>query len=231
MLPNTTLWGDAMPGGTDGETSDTGIDTTQVIDEVLPSLHADSRATLNFWTEAQLIQWMDECLKRLSRVACVFTGRKASTLSVPGQAKYDLPPQHVATMHVSYGTTPLRPAGTLELSARDEAYQTTAAAPPEIPDHWYQDTIGLEVIGLCKVPGDAQNLAVIYEGWPTELDAGKQNTLVAAPAPLKGYIAMYVLKEAYGTEGESEMPDVAQHCAERVKMYEQIFEKYYGKGL
>lgn len=43
------------------------IQTTGVIDQLLPSLHADSRANLYFWSEADLIQWMDEALKGLAR--------------------------------------------------------------------------------------------------------------------------------------------------------------------
>jgi len=36
------------------------FDSQQVISELLPTLHADTRAHLYFWTEADLIQWCDE---------------------------------------------------------------------------------------------------------------------------------------------------------------------------
>ena len=67
--------------------------------------------------------------------------------------------------------------------------------------------------------------------WPPTLDTGLANVLVQAPGPLAAYLTMYVLAKAYGREGESEMPDVAQHCQARCQMYEEIFFKYYGSGL
>lgn len=225
-LANTTLWGDVLPGGPLQDSQSGNLDTTQVIDELLPSLHAAARKDLTWWTEGDLIQWMDESLKRLSRVACVFAGRAASTLTVPGQAAYALPPQHIATLEMSYAATSLNPANQLELEARDPNYATA----PGAPDSWYQDLLGGAVVALAPVPDEEQPLGQIYAGWPPALDAGKQQTLVAAPAPLKGYLAMCALKEAYGREGEAEAPDIAQHCEARMAMYEQIFQAYYGKG-
>lgn len=227
-LGNTTLWGSILPGGVAGELPDGGIDTTQVIDDLLPSLHAATRADLTFWTEGQLIQWMDEALKRLARVACVFVGRAANTLTVAAQATYTLPPRHVATLHASYLAAQLRPSGTRELEARDPAYQTTAGTPA----YWYQDLQGNTAIGLAPVPDTSdQAIPMIYEGWPPELDAGRQNTLVAAPPPLKGYLAFSILAQVYGTEGEMEMPDLAAHCRARRDLYDQLFVSYYGKGI
>lgn len=223
---NSALWGTILPGALGTEVANGSLDSTQVIDDLLWTLHCSSRADLTFWSEADLIQWMDECLKRLSRVACVFVGRQAATLTVPSQATYALPDGHVATLHVSYNTTPLKPAGTLELEARDPSYQTTTGTP----DHWYEDLLGSGVVGLCPVPDGQQFYPIIYEGWPAALDAGKQQTLVAAPAPLKGYMAMYVLAEAYGREGEMEAPEIAQHCRERLNFYETLLQFYYGRG-
>lgn len=226
-LGNTALWGDILPGGPT-ESASGSIDTTQVIDELLPLLHAGSRADLTFWTEADLIQWLDEAVKRLARVACVFVGRSASIRSVDEQATYDLPVRHVSTLHVSYVTTSLRPAGTLELEALDAGYQTGRGTPAR----WYQDLQGDATFGLAPVPDTNDDpIPVIYEGWPPELDGGGQNTLLSAPPPIRGYLAMCVLAAAYGREGECEMPDVAAHCRGRIQMYDQIFQSYYGAGV
>lgn len=202
------------------------IDTTAVITALLPALHADSTADLMFWALTDLIEWMDEGLKRLARVAGVFVERDTSITTVPGTAAYPLPERQDATLHVSYGTAPLRPASMIELEMRDPGFMTTTGAP----DHWYEDGQGWNV-GLCPVPAAAVNVPLIMTAWPPALDAGQLNTLVQAPAPLAGYLSMYTLAKAYGKEGESEMPDVAQHCAARCQMYEQIFGKYYGPGL
>lgn len=226
--PNTKLWGSLLPGGTAGETAEGGIDTIQVIDNLLWTLHAATRDELTFWTEADLIQWMDEALKRLARVACVFVGRDVEILTVASQATYTLPERHVSTLHISHVDRALRPSGTLEMEALDAGYQTTAGSP----DYWYEDLQGGLTFGLAPVPDASDEaLPLIYEGWPETLDAGRQQTLVAAPAPLKGYLTFSVLASAYGTEGEAETPDIAAHCRSRVAMYDQIFQDYYGKGV
>jgi hypothetical protein len=225
VVLNTTLWGDILPGGPLSEQVIPGIDVDQVIEECLPSLHAATRAELGPWTAGNLLEWLDEGLKRLSVIAGVFITR-ATTLTVPAQPSYASPPRHISTLHVSLDAVPLRPAGTLELEARDAGYLTTAGTP----DHWYQDLLGMNMIGLAPVPDAEQTMASIYESWPETVDAGGQNTLVPAPGPLKGYLAMYLLAEAYGREGEMEMPDVAQHCRARLELYHQIFQSYYGKG-
>src|SRR3954468_16639166 len=97
-LPNTTTWGDVLPGGPLTDTQTGNLDTTQVIDELLPSLHAGSRADLTTWAETDLIEWADEGLQNLARAACVFVGRWVSIVTVPGTPTYSLPPQHIATL-------------------------------------------------------------------------------------------------------------------------------------
>jgi hypothetical protein len=109
---------------------------------------------------------------------------------------------------------------------RDANFQTTAGTP----DHWYEDGQGWN-IGFDPVPTTAVNIPLVMLSWPPTLDTAQVNYLVQAPAPVAGYLGMYVLAKAYGREGESEMPDVAQHCSAFCDMYEQIFSKYYGKGL
>jgi hypothetical protein len=202
------------------------INTTAVIAGLLPALHADSVANLTFWSQADLVNWMDEGLKRLARVAGVFVERDTSITTANGTATYALPERQDTTLYVSLGTAPLRPASMLELEMRDSGFQST----PGTPDHWYEDGQGWN-IGLSPVPTGAATVAMIMAAWPPTLDTGQVNTLVQAPAPLAGYLTMYTLAKAYGREGESEMPDVARHCAGRCEMYEQIFQKYYGAGL
>jgi hypothetical protein len=118
----------------------------------------------------------------------------------------------------------------IELESRDPAFQTTPATADAPPDHWYEDDIGITAVGIAPVPATAVALPMICSMYPPDIDVGGLNVLLQAPAPVAGYLAFFVLAKAYGREGESENPDLAQHCAARVKMYEQIFEKYYGKG-
>jgi hypothetical protein len=202
------------------------IDTTHVITELLPSLHADSADNLTFWTKSDLILWMDDGLKRMARVAGCFLERDLSITASAGRATYPLPQRHDATLHVSFGSSPLRPASMIELEARNADFQTAAGTP----DHWYEDGQG-QNIGLAPVPSSAGTLPMVISAWPPALDAAQVNTLVQAPAPFAGYLAFYALAKAYGREGEAEMPDVAAHCEERCRMWEQVFERYYGRGM
>ena len=201
-----------------------GFDTTAVIDNLLPSLHAAVRADLSPWSEGDLVQWMDEGLKRLARLVALFVVRDTGTSTAAGVATYALPANHVATLHVSVNGVTLRSGNMAELEARDPAFRTMAG----IPDHWYEDLIGLATLGLTPVPNTAQTIGTVYASWPDALDVAKTQTMVSAPSPLKGYLAMQVLAEAYGREGDMEMPDVAQHCKARMRMYEQIWLTGYG---
>jgi hypothetical protein len=216
-----------MPGGPIGAGAVASLDNNQVIDEILPTLHAASRADLSSWSEADLIQWADEAVKRLARTACVFVGRSTAITTVPGQATYTLPADHISTLHVAYSTQALRGANAIELEGRDEGWKTTQGTPAS----WYEDLLGMATIGLAPVPDAAQPLPVVYEGFPEALDAGKQQTMVPAPAPLKAYIGMSVIAAAYEREGEMEMPDVAAHARGRLQLYEQMLTTYYGKAL
>ena len=203
------------------------INTTTLIANLLPDLHSDSLAHLNFWSGSDLIQWCDEAVKRLARACMIFCERDTSITTAGGTATYSLPTRHIATIHASYGTSALRPAAQIDLESRDPAYQTTAGPP----DHWYEDKLGTSTIGLAPVPTVAVSVPLLISAAPSDLDVGQLNVLVQAPAPLKGYLAFSVLAAAYGREGESEQPDLAQHCAERVRMFQQILSHYYGAGL
>ncbi len=86
-------------------------------------------------------------------------------------------------------------------------------------------------MALTPVPITATPVTLAISAWPLALDAAQVNTLVQAPAAFAGYLTFYVLQGAYGREGESEMPDVAAHCAERCAMYEKLFTHYFGPGI
>lgn len=224
-LLNSGTWDSFRPGETDASADAGGVDIGQVLDEALWSLHAGSRADLTFWTEAQLIQFLDYAVRRLATIAGVFIGRDDSGRTVAGTATLALPIDHISTLHVTVNGESLRGASTMELEARDEAYLTTQGPP----DAWYEDLLGNGVLGLAPVPDDIYVVAEIYVGWQPQLDL--QQSMVSGPPPLKGYLAMCLLAEAYGKEGEAEMPDVAAHCRGRMEMYHQMFQTYYGAGM
>lgn len=202
------------------------INTTAMLTALLPSLHADSFADLNFWTQADLINHTDEALKRLARICPMFVVRDTSITTAGGTPIYSLPSSQVSTIHISLLTTPLRPAAVIDLEARDEQFQST----PGTPDHWYEDDLMLGTVGLVPVPVQAAPLPVICSEYPPDLDVGQLNVLVQAPAPVGIYLSFAVLGAVYGEEGESEQPDLAKHCAARAAMLEEVLQSYFGKG-
>lgn len=205
------------------------LNTVTVLAQLLPMLHADTMADLSYWTQADLIDWMDEGLKRLARVAAWDVEQDTSITTANGVAAYALPERQDATLYVSLGNpgvTPLRPASMIELEARNAAFQST----PGTPDHWYEDGQG-DNVALTPVPTTAGPVTLVMSAWPPALDAAQVNTLVQAPAAFAGYLTFYALQNAYGREGESEMPDVSAHCAERCGMYEKLFTHYFGPGI
>lgn len=220
-----TAWTNFLAGGP-GDPAAIGIDSDDVIDEALPTLHAATRGDLVFWDVTELIEWLDEGLKRLAAGTAFFVSR-ATASTVIGQAGYDAPPQHLATLHVSLDNVPLRAGSTIELEARDSSYLTT----PGTPDHWYEDLQGLDHTSLTPVPAAVQTMASIFTCWPGTLDDAEVNHTIPAPNPLKGYLAMWLIGEAYGREGQMEAPEIAAHCEGRIALYQQLFQAYYGHGL
>lgn len=202
------------------------IQTTTVLDGLLPDLHSPDYASLTFWSKPQLVQFLDDAAKQLSTKTMLFVERDTSQNTAPGTALYSLPPRHNATLHVAFGTSPLRPATTYELVARDPGYATT----PGIPDHWYEDNLPIPQISIAPVPTTSAPLAMICSMYPPDLDTAQVNTLLQAPAPVAIYLEYFVLAKAYGAEGESEEPDLAQHCAAKVALLEQVFAHLYGEG-
>jgi hypothetical protein len=203
------------------------IQTTQVLDRLLPDLHTDSYANLTFWSKPQLVQYLDDAAKQLSRAALLFIERDTSQSTVPGTATYPLPTRHNATLHISFATTPLRPGTTIELESRDRAFQTT----PGNPDHWYEDDLAIASIALAPVPTTAAPLPMICAMYPPDLDTGQVNTLLQAPAPVAIHLSYFVLAKAYGSESETEEPDLANHAGAMVAMLEQVFQHLWGEGV
>jgi hypothetical protein len=202
------------------------INTTSVLDQLLPDLHSDSYGNLTFWTQAQLINFLDEGAKKLSRATMLFVERDTSKTTANGTGTYSLPLRHNDTIHVSYGATPLRPATTIELEARDQGYRTT----PGNPDHWYEDDMDVTAIALAPVPTAAVSLPMICSMYPPDLDTGQLNTLLQAPAPVGIYLSYFVLARCYGKESESEIQDLSQHAEAKVALLEQVFAHLWGEG-
>lgn len=213
-----------LPGESDSNPGSTLVDISEIITFLLPPLHANAIADLTFWSECELIQWIDAGVKRLARAAGLFIGRSVDVTTTIGQGTYALPSQHVSTIHASYDGAPLRPSSTGELEARNPDYQT-AQAPPE---RWYQDTLGLARIGLAPVPDQQLVLDVLYHGFPQAVDCAKTHTTIPLPDALEPAIELYVIREAYSKEGDAHAPDIAAAAGDLAGLYERVAAEYWG---
>ncbi len=213
-----------LPGESDANPASTLIAQTAITAFLLAPLHSGTLGDLVMWTECELIQWIDAAVKKLARTAGIFAGRSLDTVTAQGTATYALPAQHISTLHASYDARPLRPASTGELAARDSKWQTRQ----DSPQRWYQDAIGLGLIGLAPVPDDAQPLWIIYHGWPQTVDCAGANTTVPLLACLEPYIELEVIAAAYTKEGDGYAPDIAQAARSLAGIYEGAARAYWG---
>lgn len=212
-----------LPGESDANPASTTRDVNAIVAALLAPLHAATLADLVMWSECELIQWIDAGVKKLARLAALFIGRSIDTVTVAGTAIYALPAQHLATIHASYDSKPVRPATTGELAARDAQWQTRQ----DPTQRWYQDTL-VQQIGLAPVPDHPRALWLIYNGWPQTVDCAKTHTTIPLPLSLAPYLELYTLGEAYSKEGDGFAPDIAAAARAIAGLYERVAVEYWG---
>lgn len=218
---NDLLWNSGSFGGPVSDPPDAAIPVSGILGRIYPRLHAAGASDLVFWTETQLLLWIDRAAKRLARATGVFVKRTA-TATANGDQAYPLPADHVSTIHTSVAAAALRPANTAELQALDDAWQTT----PGTPKRWYEDLLGLAEIGLYPVPTVSAELAIIHHHTPPQLAA--TTATLAAPLAVSAYIEYSVVAEACSVGGDGAAPDIAQSAAAQAELYEQVIRSYWG---
>ena len=215
-----------LPGESDTNSSPTLIDQSVILGYCLALLHSDTLANLVWWSQCELIQWLDASVKKLARSCGLFVGRSVSDIAtVNGTQTYTLPGQFVSMLHVSYNGTPLRPTSTGELAARDSAWLTRAADPPL---RWFTDTLGLAAVGLAPIPTQAKALWLIYAGWPQTVDCALDHTTIPLPWPLEPLLELEIVASAYEKEGDAFAPDIAKAARGIAGLYTKVALEYWG---
>lgn len=212
---------------------------TTVISDLLPMLHTDTMGNAIWWTDAEITRWAADFLKRHAELDGVFVLRYVTPLFA-GRATYDAPPNHLDTMHVSINGRPLISSSTTELEALNDAFRTAAETAGNLSSRWYPDRIGANKIGVYPVPAaalsDGADLEVIYHGFPCNLDEAHTDTAIAIPAGMTDALLLSVLGEAYATESDATMPEVAANLrqivslADPTSLIRQIAQSYWGKA-
>jgi hypothetical protein len=192
-----------------------------LLDELYPLLGASGSADLEFWTVAQLLEWLNRALARLARSAAVIVDRDTSVTVVGGTAQYSLPTPHLSTIHVSLGGTPLRAATPAELAALSATWTTDAGA---VERYWHGG-LGLATIGLWRKPFAGGTLAIIEHELPDTVTTG---SVLPLPDPLADYAFLSALAEAREVESDGAMPETAAIARELASLYESMARDYWG---
>jgi len=193
-----------------------------LLDELYPLLGASGSADLDFWTQAQLLAWLNAGLARLARSAALFVERDTSISVAGGTAQYSLPTPHLSTLHVSLGKALLRPASAAELEALSATWQTDAGTPAR---YWQDSGLGTATIGLYPKPIASGTLAVIEHELADALEAGDSLPL---PDPLGDYAFFYALAEARAIESDGAMPETAETCRQLCGLVESMARDHWG---
>ncbi len=202
-----------------------GVDLAQVVTDMLPTLGATSLGDLT-WCLAdgsEFYQWADEYAKRLAHKCGVFVERDVSNILVANNASYPVPLRHIDTIHASIAGARLRPSTVRDLVALDSTWPTTTG----IVARYSMDAGPVGTITLYRIPtASSAILAVIFHQFPPEINTG--STTIAIASPIADYFQFGMLAEARRKQSEGAMPEMADHFDQRVAMYEQIIQKYWG---
>lgn len=209
------------------------LNVTTLISSLWPPLHATDQSNVVFVTDEELTATIADQLKELARNFGVFVVRDIATALVQGTASYPAPVRHVSTLAVSILETgrPLVASSTKEMENWDRAYESTQAAAATPVRWWYSDKVGVNRIGIARVPGilDAgQHLEVIYHQYQCDLDPAHTVVDIRAPKFVGDYIEVTALAEMYGKESDFQMPESAQSYKQLGMLYEQIFQSWWG---
>jgi hypothetical protein len=192
-----------------------------LLNELYPLLGASSASDLVHWTDAELLQWANDGLKRLARRTGVFVERGTVSVS-SGTAAYTLPTRHLSSIHVSLDAAHLRPSTVAEL----EALSTTWITDSDTPDRYVQNQgTGVEAIRLYAEPDAGGTLAVVHHQYPAEVTAAGSLPL---PEPVADYLFFYGLGEARRKESDGAMPEVSELSDGLLALYEQVCQSYWG---
>jgi hypothetical protein len=208
--------------------ANTGLDLATVLDGVLPALGASSLADLDWTSEAELYKFADEGNKRLAQKIGGWVDRSAAVAVTSGSAQVSMPTGYVDLIHASIAGAYLRPTSALELSALDVNWTTAAEGFLSPVRRISMDALGPTQGLLYPIPASSTTAAVIYHRFQPTIQAGSSTIPVASP--VADYFAYAMLAEARRKESDQTMPEMAAHFDERLALFEQIFERYFGEA-
>jgi hypothetical protein len=184
---------------------------------------------------ADLYQFADEAVKRLAWTAGIFKVFDSSVVVTSGQAELTMPAGHVFTVAAwfLYGSL----VQLLRLTNVEQLYALEAAwgAQTGVPTRLSMDAGPVLGVGgpgqalLYPSPNVAGTLCQVIQQTPATVAQGA--SVVPITAAAQDYFTYAVLATALSKESDHARPEVAAHCAERMKLFEKVFLQYFGPGM
>jgi hypothetical protein len=180
-------------------------------------------------TSDELYQYADDAVKYLARTTALFLTYDSSIAVRPFASTYALPASHVFTqtawLNNSTGSNQqLRITSAADLWALDQAWPQTNGPPTRVSF----DAAGATNAVVYPAPTVAATLWQVMGLVPPAITSG--NTMLELPAPVQDYLTCAVIAGARSKESDSAMPEVAAHLAERMRLYEAVFQQLWGTG-
>lgn len=201
------------------------------IDNLLPMLHADTRANLPAWSDSFLDREFRDGLREECRTAGVYVKRVNGFVRLRnGFIFYALPDDLLSIVRISIANVALTPSSQPELESLDEGFQYTTGTPL----YWYLDRSEYHQIGFYPVPNagvDGVFVDLIYHYAPCEYLEGHVANSAYAPLILGDLLELRTLAEAYAAETDMIMVETAQFARQATEqLYRPNFLTLYGES-
>lgn len=213
-------------------------DTAASLSDVWYRLGFLSQADLNaaqWLTSGDLYQFADEAAKRLAWTCGIFKVFDSSVAIANGTGPVTLPPGHVFTAfaYIDYGAGViqiLRLTNVEQLYALDAGWTSLAGSPTRLSfDAGAPGSGGLGIATLYPSATASGSLNQVIQQTPPTVQAGA-SVLQVTPC-IQDYFTYALLEQALAKESDHARPEVSAHATERMRLYEKVFQQYYGPGM
>ena len=198
---------------------------TIISTDVFPALNAADAAGLDFWTEAQLYEFLDAAVKRLTRLRCLVLHDGTTVTVSAGTTEGNYPSLHIATMYVAAGDLWLEPTNQQEMDAYDNDWRTTKG---NALSHWLSYP-GLEK--LTTYPDLYSGTAVlrlIYQSYFADVSK-TANYTVSIPTVIRDWLFLQVIADARDAETEGKAREIASTVRGVADQIGSIIRGYWGQ--
>ncbi len=201
------------------------------IDNLLPMLHADSRADLPAWSDAFLDREFRDGLREACRTTGIYVKRVNGFVRLRnGVIFYALPDDLLSVVRVAVANVALTPSSQTELESLDEGFQYTTGTPL----YWYLDQSEYHQIGFYPVPNAGMDMVfvdLIYHYAPCDYLEGHVADTRYAPFILGDLLELRTLAEAYAAETDMIMIETAQFAKQAIdQLYRPNLQNFYGES-